>query len=266
MSFSESIVSRVPHLRRFARALTGSQRAGDSYVGAALAALAEDPSLMRQREDASISLYRVFTRIWRNVDVNLVRDESAPAAVANADERLARLKPFERLVFLLRMLEGFSTAESAQILGISESDVEDYMDQANADIAEQLSSRVLIIEDESVTALDLTRLVKSLGHQVITVAPTRKAAIEAIAVEEPGLILADIQLADGSSGVEAVKEISEQVSPPVIFITGHPELLLTGERPEPTFLIAKPYDPDAVRAMISQVLFFETSRRGQEAA
>ena len=71
-------------------------------------------------------------------------------------------------------------------------------------------------------------------------------------------MLADIQLADGSSGIDAVKDILEQISVPVIFITAFPERLLTGERPEPTFLITKPFQPNAIRAAISQALFFST--------
>ena len=44
---------------------------------------------------------------------------------------------------------------------------------------------------------------------------------------------------------------------PVIFITAYPERLLTGAKPEPTFLIRKPYRPDEVKAVISQALFFD---------
>ena len=43
----------------------------------------------------------------------------------------------------------------------------------------------------------------------------------------------------------------------MIFITAYPERFLTGERPEPAFLIAKPFQPATVSAVISQVLFFE---------
>ncbi len=71
------------------------------------------------------------------------------------------------------------------------------------------------------------------------------------------LILADIQLADGSSGLEAVNELLNSFEVPVIFISAHPERFLTGERPEPAFLIAKPYSQSTVSALISQVLFFE---------
>ncbi|MDP8913796.1 MAG: response regulator, partial [Pseudomonadota bacterium] len=76
---------------------------------------------------------------------------------------------------------------------------------------------------------------------------------------EPDLVLADIQLADGSSGVEAVEDILEKMEVPVIFVTAFPERLLTGERPEPTFLITKPFQRSTVKAAIAQALFFDTT-------
>jgi CheY-like chemotaxis protein len=75
------------------------------------------------------------------------------------------------------------------------------------------------------------------------------------------MVLADIQLADGSSGLEAMNEILQSTSLPVIFITAFPERLLTGERPEPTFLVTKPFNPDMVKALISQALFFNENSR-----
>ncbi|MBU2381500.1 MAG: response regulator, partial [Alphaproteobacteria bacterium] len=81
----------------------------------------------------------------------------------------------------------------------------------------------------------------------------------------PGLVLADIQLADGSSGIDAVKDILKRFDVPVIFITAFPERLLTGERPEPTFLITKPFQPETVKAAISQALFFHPARQKEAA-
>ncbi|KAG5733910.1 hypothetical protein E4T56_gene5859, partial [Termitomyces sp. T112] len=57
----------------------------------------------------------------------------------------------------------------------------------------------------------------------------------------PGLVLADIQLADGSSGLDAVADLLAITDVPVIFITAFPERLLTGNGPEPTWLITKPF-------------------------
>ena len=69
----------------------------------------------------------------------------------------------------------------------------------------------------------------------------------------------DIQLADDSSGIDAVKDILHEFKVPVIFITAFPERLLTGERPEPTFLITKPFQRSTVKAQIAQALFFDTA-------
>ncbi|MGV8840626.1 MAG: response regulator [Bauldia sp.] len=266
MALAEQIVVRIPHLRRFGRALTGSQASGDAYVAAVLEAVAADTAALPEKSDVTISLYSLFCRLWQTLDVNGKSDASAPAWEVNADRRLASLVPRERLVFLLRVLEGFSTAQTAEILDTDAADIERELDLANADIAAQLKSRVLIIEDEPLIALDIERLVKSLGHEVMHIARTHREAIAAIQKSRPELVLADVQLADGSSGINAVKEILEECSPPVVFITAFPERLLTGERPEPTFLISKPYDPDAVKAMISQVLFFRSGEGDRKVA
>jgi CheY-like chemotaxis protein len=105
----------------------------------------------------------------------------------------------------------------------------------------------------------LSDLVTGAGHDVCAVEATASSAVAAAKRERPDLVLADIQLADGSSGIDAVKEILASFEVPVIFITAFPDRLLTGERPEPTFLITKPYSPDMVRAAVSQALFFEST-------
>src|SRR6202040_1187849 len=104
-------------------------------------------------------------------------------------------------------------------------------------------------------------LVRNLGHNVIGVARTHSDAVALAKNKKPGLILADIQLADNSSGLDAVNDLLRTFEVPVIFITAYPERFLTGERPEPAFLIAKPFHPSAVSAVISQALFFERNAR-----
>ena len=128
---------------------------------------------------------------------------------------------------------------------------------AGREIASQLRTEVLIIEDEPIIAMDLEAMVNDLGHSVLRIARTRQEAVSAIAAHRPGLVLADIQLADGSSGLDAVNEILAVCDVPVIFITAYPERLLTGDRPEPTFLITKPFRTETVKAIISQALFFD---------
>ena len=121
----------------------------------------------------------------------------------------------------------------------------------------QIHCDVLIIEDEPLIAIDIQMLVEELGHRVVAIARTRDEAIAAAKTSTPGLILADIQLADGSSGLDAVNQILNDFSVPVIFITAYPERFLTGTPPEPAFLITKPFGVDSLKAVISQALFFD---------
>jgi CheY-like chemotaxis protein len=115
----------------------------------------------------------------------------------------------------------------------------------------------MIIEDEPLIAANLQLLVEGLGHHVTGIARTHDEAVELAKSDPPKLILSDIQLDDGSSGLDAVNDILASFEVPVIFVTGHPELLLTGVRPEPAFLIQKPFDPKTVKAIVSQALFFD---------
>ena len=144
-------------------------------------------------------------------------------------------------------------------------DVERLIGEAQSDIDAELATDVLIIEDEAIISADIESLVKELGHRVTGTATTHDEAVDAVARHRPGLVLADIQLADGSSGIDAVKDILKRIDVPVIFITAFPERLLTGERPEPTFLITKPFQPETVKAAISQALFFHPSRQKEAA-
>ena len=169
------------------------------------------------------------------------------------------MTPEGRQVLLLSTLEGFRPKEIAIITDRTEAEAAELAARALAEIERQTATEVLIIEDEPLIALDLAEIVESLGHSITGVARTESEAIAASERTTPGLVLADIQLADGSSGLDAVRDILSRYEVPVIFITSFPERLLTGERPEPTFLITKPYDPKAVKAAISQALFFRTT-------
>ena len=132
--------------------------------------------------------------------------------------------------------------------------------QAIREIEGETSTDVLIIEDEPLISMQLEGLVSDLGHRVVGTAATRTQALEIFAQHPAGLVLADIQLADGSSGIDAVEDLLKLGDIPVIFITAYPEKLLTGERPEPTYLVTKPFQEATVRAAISQALFFGSSR------
>jgi CheY-like chemotaxis protein len=170
---------------------------------------------------------------------------------------LEALTPASRQAFLLRTVEDFPVDDVASILGVDADTTIALLDAAGREIAEQVATSVLIIEDEPIIALDIESLVRDLGHEVTGVARTHREAVDMVKARQPGLVLADIQLADGSSGLDAVNEILTTIDTPVIFITAFPERLLTGEKPEPAFLVTKPFRPETVKATISQALFFD---------
>ena len=247
-------------MRRYARALTGEQHVGDAYVRASLEALAAGEQTLPAHLTPRVALYHVFHTIWDSTGGRLDRRSGNGLDGEDASRKLMKIAPRSRQAFLLTALEGFNTAEAGQILGRSATEVEILIAEAQTDIDAELATQVLIIEDEPVIAADIEALVKELGHRVMDVATTRTEAVEAVSRSTPGLVLADIQLADGSSGIDAVKDILGRYDVPVIFITAFPERLLTGERPEPTFLITKPFQPETVKAAIGQALFFHPQR------
>jgi len=261
MSTAQLVVQHLPYLRRYARALTGSQMAGDAYVAATLETLVSEPETINQGSNVRLDLFQVFTRIWNSLSVNGKSEQiqrDLPAEV-----RIGQITPLPRQAFLLSSLEGFSEEETAAILGVDVEMVRELVDEAGRELAADMATEILIIEDEPLIAMDLEALVEGLGHNVTGIARTRTEAVKLAADKRPGLILADIQLADGSSGLDAVNDLLRSFEVPVIFITAYPERFLTGERPEPAFLISKPFQPAMVSAVASQALFFQRNSRNR---
>jgi len=261
VSISEEVTSHLPYLRRFARAATGSQKSGDAYVASVLEAILADPTILPEDRHPRLGLYRTFLKIVNSIKWNDHGSADTPPGLDAVQRNLGVLAPRARQAFLLVAVEEFPPREAAQVLDVDDAELERLIDEAGREIARQLATDVVIIEDEPLIALDLERLVTSLGHRVVKIARTERQAIEAVERARPGLILADIQLADGSSGLDAVNEILRTFSVPVIFVTAYPQRLLTGTRPEPTFLITKPFHAENVKAVISQALFFDVRDR-----
>ena len=265
---SSEIAAELPYLRRYARALTGSQQSGDNYAVATLEALIADPSLARDASSVRIGLFRTFHGIWTTTGEPVA--DMAPQSgtlEARAHDRLQGLTANTREALLLNSVEGFSVADIAEIIGTDTSEAQALVDRAFDDMSDMVRGNVMIIEDEAIIAMDLESIVTSIGHKVTGVARTYDGAVTLGNKVVPDLILADIQLADKSSGIDAVNALLEQLGDrPVIFITAFPERLLTGERPEPAFLITKPYSEEQVRAAVSQAMFFATTEGLEEHA
>ncbi|RUT34892.1 response regulator [Arsenicitalea aurantiaca] len=261
MSLSMRIAPHLPYLRRFSRATTGSQTSGDAYVAATLEALIADVSIFPEASSDRIAVYKLFSAIFSSSSVEIPEPNSTFPWEQRARTNLANLTPRARQAFLLVAVEGFTNAQAAEVLSVSDEEFTKLLEEASVEISRQVATEIMIIEDEPLIAMDIEQLVESLGHKVVSIARTHKEAVALFQKTSPKMILADIQLADGSSGIDAVNDILASQAIPVIFITAFPERLLTGERPEPTFLVTKPFNPDMVKALISQALFFDEGSR-----
>lgn len=257
MSITNRIAVDLPFLRRFSRAVAGSQTSGDAYVVATLEALIADRSIFPLSSSDKVSLYRLFVQILNSATPEIRPMVSPYPWERIAGRSLATLPSKARQAFLLASVEGFSQLEIGEILDLTFDDVGTLLDEAAHEISKQIATDIMIIEDEPLIALDLEQILLDLGHYVCGVARTKDEALALYEKTRPKMILSDIHLADGSSGIDAVNEILTKMTIPVIFITAFPERLLTGQRAEPTFLVTKPYNPDMLKALVSQALFFQ---------
>lgn len=265
MSLSERIAPHLPYLRRFSRAVSGSQTSGDALVAATLEALIADTSIFPRSSNDRIALFKLFVKLFGTFEVRVPEVRPTSAWEQRAVANLSALSPQPRQAFLLVAVEGFDVAEAAEIMDVDEERLNAFLKAASDEISRQVATDIMIIEDEPLIAMDIEELVESLGHRVVGTARTHAEATELFQKARPRMVLADIQLADGSSGIDAVNEILAKTPVPVIFITAFPERLLTGERPEPAFLVTKPFNPDMVKALISQALFFDHQARAAAA-
>ena len=206
MTISLAIAPHLPYLRRFARAVSGSQSSGDAYAVATLEAIVADSGVFRADLEPRVALYQVFLGVWGSVSLttDLASGEPAHSSLttpqAVGSKRLGALTPPSRVAFVLSAVEGFSEQQIADALGCSVDDAKALIHRAGLEISRQIATDVLIIEDEPMIAMNIEALVEDLGHRVTEVARTHREAVAAVKRQKPGLILADVQLADDSSG------------------------------------------------------------------
>lgn len=258
MDRADLIGTNLPYLRRYARALTGNQGTGDRYAEATLEAILLDDMAFPGMGDPKVALFSAFHLVWSSAGAPLGTPDSRLSA--SAQLHMANLTANTREALLLHAIEGFEHGDIARIMRVAPGEVAHLIHIATSEMLASVAGKVMIIEDEAIIALDLQAIVADLGHSITGIARTRTEAVALAASNRPDLILADIHLADHSSGIDAVNDILGQFEDiPVVFITAFPERLLTGKRAEPTFLITKPFSEDQVTSAVSQAMFFSST-------
>ena len=251
----DKVVTNLPYLRRYARMLTGSQERGDEYIRVCLEAILEEPESIEQARDVRIELFHRFHQVWNIVDASVPEDKTInPDLEGRIRSSLQSLPSKERQALLMVSVEGFTIDQTGYALDLPEDEVQELLRRARIDISKRTMANILIIEDDAIIALNNAEIVREMGHRVTGTAAREDEAIALAQKTSPDLILADIQLADGDNGINAVQEILRSVKVPVIFVTGFPERLLTGKTLEPAFVITKPFEPETLKTAIAHAL------------
>ncbi len=186
MSLGDELKPHLPFLRRYARALTGSQSHGDNFVRATLEAIVASPEDFPRDVDPRLGLYRTFHAIWSSANIEEEpghSDTEDPEGIAQA--RLSRVTPLSRQALLLTAMEGFTPEDTGFLIGASPQEVETLVSEALAEIERQTRAQVLIIEDEPIIAMDIETIVRDLGHNVTGVAVTRDEAVQQALANRP---------------------------------------------------------------------------------
>ena len=259
MSLVANTAPHLPYLRRFARALTGGQKSGDAYVVQRPRGAGRGPGLLQRQERSArrtvqgllplLELRRRSTSRRRNTSREELDDTS---------RRLEAITPLPRQAFLLMAVEEFTAPEIAEILGISRSGSRGPGRPGRPRDRRAGGDR---------RAHHRGRAADRDGHRdagPVARPPRQRHRPHARGGDGRGDSASGPASSSPTSswptavpGSTRSTRCSASFSVPVVFITAYPERLLTGERPEPAFLITKPFQPETVKAVISQALFFE---------
>ena len=182
MSIGAEVAAHLPFLRRYARALTGSQTTGDAFVKATLEAALADEDLAASLRGGRVPLYRAFNKVWSSAYLEVPEEASLQSLHESAaQDQLRRITPMNRQALLLTTVEDFSPAETGEIMDLPENDVNRLVQEAVEEIERETATSVLIIEDEPLISMQLEDLVRSLGHDICGTAATRTQAQEVVA-------------------------------------------------------------------------------------
>lgn len=247
------IVAEIPALRRYAACLTGSIAAGDRLIGKALRAILAGQVHLVPLAGMRLALLRALHEAWEPA-------EEAGSVATPADDRpnagrlIQLLPPLTRAAVILTRSEHLSAAEAAFVLRVEPAEIHYRLQAAEQEFERVMARRVLIVEDDVFTAIDLEDLVTSLGHRAIGPAMTRTQAVHLAMREEPDLILSDVRLDEQNAGIDAIREIRDRMNVPVIFLTAYPDCFADRAILDNSYVIPKPFSDSMVSSIITNAL------------
>lgn len=246
------ILSQLPSLRRYAGFLTGSDEKGDALVTATLEGILAGKIALCADAELRIALFRALHDVWEPPDEISVKSSSG---VRHRGDRFEDIvSPIERAVLILTRLEGLFVSEAGYVLRMDVGIAQRRLDWAESKLEHLLDRRILIVEDNILLAMELEELIASLGHRPIGPATTRAEAVNLAMRKRPHLILSDIQLRDGTSGIDAVDRIRHDIDIPVIYLTAFPNQLGDRRHEPDSYVVPKPFSNSLIRSFITNAL------------
>lgn len=117
-------------------------------------------------------------------------------------------------------------------------------------------TKVLIVENEALIALELEQRLSGLGYVVVGSSGTTDAAVRAAEDHHPDIVLMDIRLQGKRNGIDAATEIRDRFCIPVVFLTAYPdeETLARARESEPFGILIKPYREEDLRLAVEIAL------------
>ena len=129
-----------------------------------------------------------------------------------------------------------------------------------------MAPRILIVEDETIVAMDLAAGLRRLGYEVVATVRTGEGAVEAAKALHPDLVLMDIRLKGEMDGIAAAARIHRDVRVPVVFLTAHgdPQTLERSHEAAPYGYLVKPFDESLLQRVVSVALARSRAERGEQ--
>jgi CheY-like chemotaxis protein len=191
----------------------------------------------------------------RLLDETIHSMDSLAAEDGEIRSPLAKIPRSGRRAIALSQTEFLGKEGAANHLGISLHELDDAIENALETMISLFSAKVMIVEDQPIISMDLEAIVGDFGCGVHSVVRNYDDGVIESEKITPDLVLCDIVLSGERSGIDLAHHIVERYRSPLIFITAFPEKLLIGApRPEPTFLITKPFQRSTIKQAMFQAL------------
>ncbi len=119
-----------------------------------------------------------------------------------------------------------------------------------------IPARVMIVEDEAITAMATGAMLKRLGHQVLAAVGSGQEAINAFRRQRPDLVLMDIRLDGDLDGIETAKLLRRDSDVPVVFVSAYVDSGTRNRAAEaqPFDFLPKPLDEYDLQALLDRLL------------